>query len=50
MRYLIILVMLMAAGCGQKGALFMPSEMPDEQAVESEETAPTQPSPVTINK
>lgn len=31
MRYLVILVALMAAGCGQKGALFLPDSAPKQQ-------------------
>jgi len=30
MRYLVILAILMAAGCGQKGALFLPENTPKE--------------------
>ena len=30
MRYLVILAVLLVAGCGQKGALFLPDELPVE--------------------
>ena len=31
MRYLVILAVLIAAGCGQKGALYLPTEAPKQQ-------------------
>ncbi len=30
MRYLLVLAVLMIVGCGQKGALFLPSQLPTD--------------------
>ncbi len=44
MRYLVILAVLLVAGCGQKGALFLPEKLPeklpDELPVEPLEELP----------
>lgn len=49
MRYLVILAVLLVAGCGQKGALFLPVEQPEEPLEElskeqPEKTVETKPS------
>jgi predicted small lipoprotein YifL len=42
MRYLVILVALMAAGCGQKGALFLPEIEPETAPKEGSSEQPEQ--------
>lgn len=42
MRYGIILFILMASGCGQKGALYMPNEKP-EQSVSADSSIAVSP-------
>ncbi|MEH6346379.1 MAG: lipoprotein [Bermanella sp.] len=45
MRYLVILAVLWVAGCGQKGALFLPEEPLEELSKEQpEKTVETKPS------
>ena len=45
MRYLVILAVLLVAGCGQKGALFLPveplEELPKEQPKKAVEIKPS---------
>ena len=48
MRYLMLLAILNGAiltmaGCGQKGALFLPEEQPEELPSESPQTQPEEP-------
>jgi|GEM_PF-1856013 len=48
MRYLVTLTILMMVGCGQKGALFLPEELPEklpsEEAKQAPQSVPDKPS------